>query len=167
MSAKANYFIIPLAVSFVAGIGSWLTTFGRNADMWYQTLNLPTWAPDGNVIGIAWTIIFTLTAISLVIIWNRLPHHTPRFKYIIQLFTANAVFNVAWSYLFFVRHNILAALIDAGLIFLSVVGIILVLHTKARASKTKHIHTAAVLLYPYAGWTLFATYLTFIILRLN
>lgn len=166
MSFKLNYIIIPALVAGVAGVGGWLTSLGRSADNWYQMLQLPLWAPGGDIISTAWTIIFILTAISLLIIWNKLQHHTMRFRYIIQLFVANAVFNIGWSYLFFIRHNLLAALIDAALILVSVLGIIILLYTY-KGSQSTSARTAALLLYPYAGWVLLATYLTYTILTLN
>lgn len=165
MKPKLNYIVIPLIVSAVAGLGGWFTTLGRSADNWYQMLALPAWAPSGSIISVAWTIIFILTAISLLIIWNKLREASQRFKQIIQLFAANAVFNIAWSYLFFIRHDITAALIDALLIFLTVLAIIILLYSYQERSSIAR--TAALPLYPYAAWTLFATYLTYTILTLN
>src|SRR3989344_8189338 len=100
MIMKLNCFLIPLAVVFILVFGSWLTSGGMD---WYATIRIPDWTPPGSFIGAMWTLIFSLTAISATIVWNNFPRGTG-FLMIIRLFTANAVLNVFWSYLFFNRH---------------------------------------------------------------
>ncbi len=65
MKLKPKYFLIPFFVVIVAWVGRWLT--GRGMD-WYKTIKLPAWTPSGSVIGMVWTAIFILAAISAVII---------------------------------------------------------------------------------------------------
>jgi len=74
-------------------------------------------------------------------------------------FVLNAVINVAWSALFFGNRLILPAVFDAGLLFLSVLLIMIL------AWPISWI--ASLLLIPYAGWVAFATALTWAIYQLN
>jgi benzodiazapine receptor len=152
---KLNYFIIPLIVFLVAFTGSLITSGGMD---WYKTINLPVWTPPGSVIGIAWTIIFILSAISALIVWNRFPRGR-RFSWIFIIFGINALLNIFWSYLFFDKHLLNFALWEAGFLFVSVVLLVILIRPVSRL--------AAILLYPYAIWGAFATYLTYTVWMLN
>jgi benzodiazapine receptor len=152
---KLNYFIIPLIVFLVAFTGSLITSGGMD---WYKTINLPAWTPPGSVIGIAWTIIFILSAISALIVWNRFPRGR-RFSWIFIIFGINALLNIFWSYLFFGKHLLNFALWEAGFLFVSVVLLVILIRPVSRL--------AAILLYPYAIWGAFATYLTYTVWMLN
>jgi len=152
---KLNYIIIPLVAFLTAGIGSWITNGGMD---WYRTINLPAFTPPGYIIGIAWTIIFILSAISALLVWNRFPRDK-RFKWIIELFIINAFLNVSWSCFFFSFHFLGWAVFGAAFLFISVILLIFLIRPLLRL--------AAILLYPYAIWTAFATYLTCVIFKLN
>lgn len=152
---RLNYIVIPLVTLGVAWLGNWLTSGGME---WYKTIKLPAWTPPGSVIGFAWTIIFILSTISALIVWNKFSHDK-RFAWIIGLFLINAGLNVFWSFLFFNQHLIGWAVIEAGLLGLSVIGLIILIGPISRL--------AAWLLVPYAAWVAFATYLTYIIWALN
>lgn len=147
--------MIPLLVAFVTSFGSWLTTGGM---AWYETIRLPEWTPPGSFIGAMWTIIFILSAISLLIIWNSFPRDS-RFWMIICLFAGNAFLNVFWSYLFFNQHLIGWATLEAGILALSVFVLIWLIWPVSL--------TAASLLFLYAGWSSFATYVSYSIWLLN
>ena len=152
---KLNYFLIPLAAIAVAVLGGMLTS----GDMtWYKTIKIPSWAPPGAVIGMVWTTIFTLTAIAALLVWNKMPH-TGTFWWIAAIFVLNGILNVFWSYLFFNQHLLSVAGWEAALLDASVIALIILIWPVSRL--------AAVLLLPYAGWTAFATYLTFLISKLN
>jgi len=152
---KPNYIVIPLITIFVSVIGSTITTKGMT---WYKTINLPKITPPGQVIGTVWTILFILTTISVLIIWNT-AQKTDNFKLIIALFVINAFLNILWTYLFFGKHLIGPAIIEAGLLGLSVIILIIFIWPVSKL--------AAGLLIPYAGWVAFATYLTYLIWSLN
>ena len=153
---KPNYLVIPLVVFLTAFAGSLITSGGLEA--WYQTINLPPWTPSGPIIGAAWTIIFILSAISALIVWNKFPRGE-QFKRIICTFIANAFLNVLWSYLFFGKHLLSWAVLGAASLFFSVALLIALIRPNSKF--------AVMLLYPYAIWVLFATYLTFIVWTLN
>ena len=152
---KPNYIIIPLIAFLTAGIGSWVTSGGMD---WYKTINLPSFTPPGQIIGIAWTIIFILSAISVLIVWNRFPRDNHS-KWIIELFIVNAFLNVSWSCFFFGLHLLGWSIFGAAFLFLSVLLLIFLIRPIFRF--------AAVLLYPYAIWTAFAAYLTYAVWNLN
>ena len=147
---KLNYFIIPLVTILVATSGSWLTSKGLSS--WYNTLSLPTIAPGGGVIGTVWSIIFILTMISALIVWNKTPLN-PNFQWIVWLFVANAVLNVLWSYLFFYLHLTGWPIVEMIVLNLTTIALIVLMWNPAL--------WAAILLLPYAAWVTFATYLAY------
>lgn len=152
---KINYFVIPLITFAVAWLGRTVTMAGMD---WYQTLTLPAFAPPGEIIGLVWAVIYTLTTIAFLLVWNRLKRG--RFFWLIVLiFAFNAYVNFLWSYLFFGINNIGVAIYGAVLIFVSVLVLIVLLWKKLKE--------ASYLLIPYALWVLFATFLNYIIWTLN
>lgn len=153
--SASSVIAIILAVAAVALIGSYFTSMNRD---WYDGLNYPSWKPPNWVIPIAWNVIFALSIASLVLIWNTRPH-TRSTQWAIGLFVLNGVINVVWSALFFGNRLILPAVIDAGALCLSVIAIMIAARPISR--------WASILLIPYAGWTAFATALTWAIYRLN
>ena len=152
---KINYLVIPLITIFISVFGNWLTSGGMD---WYRTINLPEWTPPGSFIGAMWTVIYILTAISAVIVWNTFPRDG-RFSAILWLFLANAFFNVLWSYIFFNQHLIGWATLEAVLLALSVFGLIFLIWPISRIT--------ASLLFLYAGWARFATYVSYSVWLLN
>lgn len=152
---KLNYIIIPLIVFSVALVGNLITNKGMN---WYKTIELPDWTPAGSVIGAAWTIIFILEAFCILIIWNKFPRGK-RFNLIFLIFIINALLNILWSYLFFGRHLLGWAVLEAGLLGLSVVLLIVLIRPISRLT--------SLLLFPYTIWVIFATYLTYTVWNLN
>ncbi|HSD12060.1 MAG TPA: TspO/MBR family protein [Patescibacteria group bacterium] len=154
MKLNASHAIIPLSVVLVAVAGSYFTTGGME---WSRTIRLPAWTPPGQVIGAVWTTIFALAAASAIIAWNGAKKEA-RFG-IGVAFALNGVLNVLWSALFFGAHLMSAATAEAALLELSVLGIIALVWQTSRL--------AAVLLFPYAGWVAFATYLTFRVWTMN
>lgn len=157
MKLKPNYFVIPLLTLTVAWLGSIFTSIGIESG-WYDIISRPAWTPDGSVIGAAWTIIFILATISALIVWNKFKTDQ-RFKYIIVLFLVNGFLNFSWSFLFFTAHLIGVAVIWSSLIALSVLILIILIWPKSKL--------ASVLLTPYLGWVIFATYLNMMIWQLN
>ena len=152
---KLNYFIIPLITAFVTIFGSSLTSRGMD---WYEKIKLPTWTPGGNIIGLVWTLIFILSTISALIIWNNYSA-SKNLKWIILFFLLNAGLNVFWSYLFFTAHLINWSIAEMILLELSVLILIILIWPLSKL--------AGILLLPYSLWVAFATYLTYNIALLN
>lgn len=154
---KLNYLIIPLAVLAVSVIGSMFTGVGIGSG-WYSTIAKPEWTPPGSVIGTVWTTIFVLTAASALIAWNKAKPDA-RARNAMIAYGVNGGLNLAWSYIFFARHWLGLAVFEAGLLGLSVVVIMVLVWKRSRV--------AALLLIPYAVWVSFATFLNYIIWRMN
>jgi benzodiazapine receptor len=152
---KLNYVIIPLVVVITSLIGGSFTSRGME---WYATIKLPSWTPPGSVIGTVWTVIYLLTMVSALITWNRIPKDSI-FYAVALTFIINAILNAGWSLVFFRMHKIGLAVSVAALLELSVLVLIFLLWNKSKL--------ASALLFPYAGWVIFATYLNTVIWRMN
>jgi tryptophan-rich sensory protein len=153
---KLSFFVIPSIVLCIALIGGYFT--GQGEINWYYTLKIPAWAPAGDFIGAMWSMIYVATAISLFYVWNR-GERNRFFFWIILLFAVNGFLNVLWSYLFFTKHLIGAAVLETALLEISTVALVVFV---------RRISTlASILLLPYALWVLFAQYLIYEVWRLN
>ncbi len=116
---------------------------------WYAELTRPALTPPNWVFGPAWTILYIMIAISIVM------YYSAPGKQQVLLTTAVLVVhlaaNFAWTPLFFGAQNTLLALLDIIVLDVTLVVLIL-LFWKAST-------IAAVLLIPYLCWVSFATYL--------
>ena len=145
---KLNYLFIPLFVIIAASAASYFADEGR---VWYKTINLPDWTPSNTLMVTAWLVIFILTSLSILIIWNK--HSSQKnFGLIIFLFVLNALLNVGWNILFFSQQQMGLAFFQAVLL---AVDLILLITLIRRFSPL-----AAYLLLPYSAWVLFSTVLT-------
>lgn len=154
MSLQKHDIAIPLLTVLVAAAGSYLTFQGLD---WYGQLRLPSFAPDGRNIGFIWTIIYALATLSAL--WFYKAPRQRFFHVIVILFLTNALFNVFWSFLFFVLHDFAAALVEMLILNLLNLKLIYFLWDYERKS--------ALLLVPYFLWVAVATYLTYLIAALN
>lgn len=154
MRIKTNYITIPLITLMVALSGSYLVSRGLG---WYENLRLPEGAPDGRLIGIAWTIVYFFATFAALIFWNARGKKT--FSLIVVLFATNAILNALWTLIFFVQHNPAAALAEMTVLnLINLLLIVLLLGYDKRSS---------VLLLPYLFWVTYASYLTYQIILLN
>ncbi|MBT3704155.1 tryptophan-rich sensory protein [Candidatus Peregrinibacteria bacterium] len=156
MKIKPNYILIPLIAIAIAVGGSMLTGAGME---WYETtLIKPDLTPPKIAFPIAWNLIFVCTTISALIIFNKAKKNK-HYKILLILFTANAILNVLWSYLFFGIGDVQAALIEMIFIEATIIALMVLMW--------KNFRLATGLLIPYLLWVGFATYLTYQILNLN
>lgn len=153
---KIEYAVPPLFYLAVAYLGRVFTSRGKAG--WYPLLNKPDFTPPGSLIGLVWTVIFVLSAISLIVYMYR-ARGAPLYAVTLAVYGLNGIFNAAWSYFFFTKHMIGSAVIDAGLIWLTV---LLMMVLAGRQSLL-----AALLLLPYLLWVSFAAYLTYVIFQMN
>jgi len=152
---KPNYFFIPLFVIITASAASYFAETGR---AWYKTINLPDWTPTGSIMVLAWSIIFVLSSLTLLIIWNK--HSSEKnFGVIIALFVLNAILIVGWNILFFSHQQLSSAFFLAVLL---IANLILLIFFIWRLSPL-----AAYLLVPYSLYLLFSTVLTFNVWMIN
>lgn len=146
--------VAALAALLVASLGATITDLGP----WYRDLVKPSWQPPDWLFGPVWTVIFGLCALSAAIGWRDAPSRTAR-DWIIALFALNGFLNLLWSLLFFRVKRPDWALAEVGLLWLSVLALILFL---GRFSPG-----AGRLLGPYLAWVTFAAVLNWRIVALN
>ncbi len=151
-----HYIWVPIFYFLVANVGSFFTAQGVKE--WYPNIVKPAITPPGGTIGVIWTVIYVLTAISLILFINK-TRHEKYFYHILSLYLFNGFVNAMWSYIFFVKNMLFLAFIDAILIWLTVGLLIIFTWQNSRLS--------ALLLLPYFLWVSFASYLSFTIFRLN
>jgi len=144
-----------LAAIAVAGLGALTTQLGP----WYYSLTLPSWKPPDWLFGPVWTLIFGLAAASGFIALSNSPRHTRTSARILALFAINGILNILWSALFFRVHRPDWALVEVGLLWLSIAALMIVIGGKSRL--------ASALLIPYLVWVTFAAVLNYSVVRLN
>ena len=153
---KINYLVIPAITILIALTGRF---FSKKGMKWYHsTLRLPSITPPDWVFGVVWPIIFSLTTVVVIWIWNSGVEQS-QFLLIMKLFGINALLNLSWSYLFFVKHLILLSVINSVLLLLITVLLIFYIWPIWVLM--------AFLLIPYALWLAFATYLDYCVWELN
>lgn len=124
---------------------------------WYAEIKKPAWTPPGATIGIVWTILYTMMAVSLWLIWKKKTQSSKSRAYLffgIQLFL-----NFIWSLLFFGLESPALALVNIALLLISI-G--LTIKTFYRIDRF-----AAYLLIPYLIWVAYASSLNAAIWLLN
>lgn len=154
---RAWAFPVAIAALFaviVAVMGATITDIGP----WYRGLIQPHWAPPDAAYGVAWTVIFALTALAGVTAWLATPRWDER-EWLLGLFALNGFLNLLWSLLFFRAHRPDWAQIEVIALWLSVAALIVFVWRRSMA--------AATLLVPYLAWVTFAGYLNLTIVRLN
>jgi tryptophan-rich sensory protein len=142
-------------VIITASSASYFADTGRS---WYQTINLPDWTPSNSVMVLAWTVIFILTSLSILIIWNKYSSEK-KFGLVISLFIINAVLIVGWNILFFSHQMMGLAFFQAILLIMNLVLLVVLIW--------RFSPLAAYLLFPYSAWVLFSTILTLNVWILN
>ncbi|MFO1191244.1 MAG: TspO/MBR family protein [Rhodoferax sp.] len=138
----------------VAGLGALMTDLGD----WYRQLVQPAWKPPDWLFGPAWTLIFGLAATAGVAAWRQAPDKASR-EWLLALFALNGFLNVLWSLLYFRLRRPDWALLEVGLLWLSVLLLILVLGRYSRQARW--------LLLPYLAWITVAGALNWGTVQLN
>jgi tryptophan-rich sensory protein len=142
------------AAMAVAGLGALMTDLGP----WYRSLVQPAWKPPDWAFGPAWTLIFALAAASGAKAWWAAPDARQR-EWLLALFALNGFLNVFWSLLYFRLHRPDWALMEVGLLWLSVLLLMAVTRRYSRG--------ASLLLVPYLVWIAFAAALNAATVQLN
>ncbi|HET7029490.1 MAG TPA: TspO/MBR family protein [Candidatus Limnocylindrales bacterium] len=147
--------MLPLLVGGVSGLA---TLDGLRG--WYRTLDQPSWNPPDRLFGPVWTGLYALMGGSLVqVVRATEPSIGPARRVALALFAGQLALNGAWSWIFFSRHAVGAALAEILVLWLAIVATI--------ASFAAIRPSAAALLVPYLAWVTFATALTAEIWRRN
>lgn len=144
--------MIPLIAALTAILCGMLARSGMR---WFRTLRLPAWSLAGLVI--TWAVLLMLADVSALLAWSATtPSEHPRLA---AVYLINAFLNAAWCYLFFVRHQIGSATLDAALLAIAIAVLVLEVLPASIA--------AAFLVAPSFVWALFAMYLTLTVFRMN
>ena len=129
------------------------------AGSWYYTaLVRPPWNPPDWLFPPVWTVLFILMGVAVSLVLERgIDKKEVRqgaFLFGLQLFL-----NLGWSVAFFGLKSPLAGFVEILVLWLFIV---LTIRAFGKVSKA-----AALCLVPYFLWVSFASYLNFVILRLN
>jgi tryptophan-rich sensory protein len=139
----------------VAAVGGRLTA--REIPGWYRTLVRPRIAPPDWVFAPVWTLLYALMAMAAWRVWLAPP--SPERAWGLALFMAQLALNLAWSWIFFRRHAIAAALAEVLLLWAAIGAATLVF--------AKVAPLPAWLMTPYWAWVSFATVLNAAFWRMN
>ncbi|RZL50575.1 MAG: tryptophan-rich sensory protein [Pedobacter sp.] len=150
-------FIICILIPLIFGaIGGLLTM--ESVKTWYTTLNKPSFNPPNQIFGPVWSTLYVLMGIASYLVWKQRKNIVGYF-WAVTIYFVQLVLNLLWSFLFFYQHQIGFALVEIGVLLLTII---------VNAFIFYRINKAAGLLYiPYILWVSFASYLTYSIYILN
>lgn len=146
------FVVTGLATLAAAAFGSQFTP-----GEWYNQLEKPPLNPPGWVFGPVWTVLYFLMAVAAGLVWSQAGWS--RASGAITLFFGQLILNAAWSPLFFGLQSPDLALVDILLLWGAIVA------TMIAFFRLQPL--AGWMLVPYLAWVTFATYLNFMIWRLN
>ena len=150
----ATIIVAALLTVGLLAVGGLMTHVGA----WYAALRKPRWNPPNWLFGPAWTVILALAAWAGVLAWTHAPDAAARWR-IGAAYGINMVLHALWSPLFFTLKRPDWALVEAPLLWLSVLGLILVV--------APYTSLGPWLLAPYLAWVAFAVVLNAAIVKLN
>lgn len=130
----------------------------NNTNSWYQELIKPDWAPPSWVFGPAWSILYTLIAISFGYVFYLFAQGKLPFIVVLP-FILNLIFNFAFTPLQFgLQNNVLAA-IDIVLVLGTTFWLMIAIYP--------HLPWVVYINIPYLIWVGFATILQLTITYIN
>ncbi|HUX44889.1 MAG TPA: TspO/MBR family protein [Terracidiphilus sp.] len=124
---------------------------------WYRTLTRPSFAPPNWVFGPVWSLLYLLMGIAAWRVWESAAGGMRTRG--LTLFLLQLGLNLAWSWIFFHRHAIGAALVEVAVLWM-MIGITTM--TFAQVDRA-----AGWMMAPYWAWVTFATALNAGYWRLN
>jgi len=144
-----------LLTNVVGGLGALATT--PNIPTWYAGLRKPAGTPPPWVFGPVWTTLYLLMGVAAWLLYEA--RKQPGGRLAFGLFWVQLVLNGAWSPVFFGLHQPAWGL---AIILIMDLAVIAWIAASWRVSKL-----AALLVMPYLGWILYASYLNYGIWSLN
>ena len=142
--------LVSVTICVIVGMVS--GSFNNNTlDVWYPILNKSPLTPPAMVFPIVWTLLYISMGVSIG--WLMVSENIRKAdrRSLFLIFTAQLVFNFAWSIFFFYMRNPLLSLVD--ILFIDFFALLY-------AVKAYPISRfSAILFFPYLLWILFATYL--------
>lgn len=144
---------LALVIIYAAGSGIWVSS----ANSWYQSQNAPSWQPPDWVFGVIWPYNFIVLGIAAVLIGQRLSKGQTITW--LAFFALSIAFALAWAYLFYQPHELVAAAICLALAALLTLPVVVMAFSASRA--------VGIALIPYQIWVTLATFLSIGYARLN
>ena len=147
---------LALCLLLCLGVGYVGSTFTQiSISDWYPGLKQPPGAPPPGAFAPIWTLLYVMMGVSLW--WVGKKTQPPKQAY--ALFYLQLFFNMLWPFLFFGMQSISLGFVDILLIDITTAATICLFWKSSRP--------AALLLFPYFAWVLYATYLNFELCVLN
>jgi len=146
--------IVPLIIFF--GLVAAAAAFGAlfKPGPWYAGLAKPTWTPPNTIFAPVWSALYLMIALAGWLAWRSRRQYPA-----IGAWGVGLLLNMTWSWLFFGRHLIGAALVDILALWCAINVFLLT---------TRQSSPAAFWLFvPYLLWVSFAAALNLQIWRLN
>ncbi len=138
-------------IALCCGVGFTGVFFTKSSvSDWYATLTRPPLNPPAWAFGVVWPILYVLMGTAAGILWNK-PIGRAAVRGALWLFLFQLLLNGLWTPLFFGLHRIDWALIEIGLLWISILATVIVFHVQSKP--------AGLLLLPYLAWVSFAVYL--------
>lgn len=136
-------FALFVAVTFSASfVGRFATISSK--EPWYSSLNKSFLTPPDWIFAPVWTTLYLFMSIAIWHAWHKnKKNFNLVFIYIIHLF-----FNTTWSIVFFVFHNIFAALVNL-IIIISFIIVLMIKYYKIS-------NLSFMLMIPYLLWCIYA-----------
>ncbi|MDT8389978.1 MAG: TspO/MBR family protein [Lentisphaeria bacterium] len=116
---------------------------------WYSKLNRPPFTPPDWVFGPVWGVLYAMIALSIFLYVRQTIRDRPFWPY--ALIAIHLLANFCWTPIFFHLQRPGWALVDIIILDISLAAILVVFWRARKAS--------SILLWPYAAWVSFATYL--------
>ncbi|MEX1131655.1 MAG: TspO/MBR family protein [Flavobacteriales bacterium] len=148
---------ISIAITLLLGSASGLITAGA-VEGWYMEIEKPSFNPPNTIFGPVWTVLYIMMGFAAGLIWSNGTEDS-KVRRGLALFGVQLLLNVLWSLLFFGLKSPGLALVDIGLLLLTIILCIRAFHPIDR--------WAAYLMIPYLLWVSFATVLNASIWILN
>jgi tryptophan-rich sensory protein len=152
-----RYAVVTVPAVLLLGMLSGYLAVSGSSNPWFAALRKPAFMPPGWVFPLAWTILYILLGLSLAMLLHARGAH--KRERVLILFWVSLVLNFAWSPVFFGMHKVTFAL--------SLIAAMMILAMTLILTLWKIRIVAALLLYPYLGWLMFAGLLNYEILQLN
>jgi tryptophan-rich sensory protein len=149
--------LVTVPVILLLGTLSGLLSGSGYSNPWFAVLDKPALMPPGYVFPIVWTLLYILIGLAFAQILSARGARGRTSA--IGAFLVQLLLNLLWSPMFFAWHQVSAALLLLGILFIAVT-VTMLLFGRIRGS-------AGLLMLPYLVWLLFAAYLNFEVMRLN
>ncbi len=145
--------LIPLAIGALGGY----FTF-ESVRTWYTTLNKPSFNPPNSIFGPVWTTLYVLMGISSYLVWRK-RKTVSGYNWALGIYVLQLLLNLMWSFLFFFQQQIGFALVEIGILWITIIITSFLFYRIDKVS--------GLLFIPYILWVGFASYLTYSIYILN